>query len=210
MVWLIMLAKMFARAVEASFHCGDTGLESFGDFGVAAAFLHEGEERAVLRAELRERMAEGVELLGVDGTGRLGDVFVFVAKREKNAAEFLAAELVDAGVAREAEEPRLELRRRLQAVERADHFDEDLLREILDVIAASGHGVNEACDAVLVGDNELPLGVFFALLSPADKVGQCGRCGWIHAVDIGVCSKTAERPERFGGRAILAIGATLP
>ena len=179
-----MLAKMLARAVEASFHRNDTGLESFGDFGVAAALLHEGEERAVQRPELGERMAEGVEFLEVHGPSRLGDVFVFLAKRQENAAEFLPAELIDAGVAREAEEPRLKLRRRLEPVERTDHFDENLLRQILHVIAASGHGENEAGNPVLVGDNELPLGGFIALLSPADKVGQRGRCGWIHAVCI--------------------------
>jgi hypothetical protein len=203
-----MFAKVFARAMEASFHRGDAGLEGLGNFGVAAAFLHEGEERAVLRPELGERVAEGVEFLGVDRAGRLGDVFVFVTKRQENAAEFLAAELIDAGVAREAEEPRLKLRRRLQTVEGADHLDEDLLRQIFDVIAASGHGVNEARDAMLVGDNELTLGVFVALLSPANKVGQCGRFSLIHAVSIGVCSKTAERPERFNARTVLAIGAT--
>ena len=203
-----MFAKVFARAMKASLHCGNAGIEGLGNFGVAAAFLHEGEERAVLRAELGERVAEGIEFLGVDGARRLGDVFVLVAEREKNAAEFLAAKLVDAGIAREAEEPRLKLRRRLQTVERADHLDEDLLGQILDVIAASSHGVNEAGDPVLVGDNELPLGIFVALLSPADKVGQCGRFSLIHAVCIGVCSKTAERPERFGVPAVLAIGAT--
>jgi hypothetical protein len=171
-----MLAQMLARAVEASFHRDDTGLKGFGDFGVAAAFLHQGEECAVMRAELGEGVAEGVEFLEAHGAGRLGDVFVFVAKRQENAAEFLAAELVDAGVAREAEEPRLELRRCLQPVEGTDHLDEDLLGQILHVIAAAGHGENEAGHAVLVSDNELPLGGFVALLSPADKVGQRGRC----------------------------------
>ncbi len=170
-----MFAKVFPRPMEASFDGGDARVERLRDLGVAAAFLDEGEQGAVLRAKLGERVAERVEFLGVDRAGRLGDVLVFLAKREKNAAEFLAAELVDAGVAREAEEPRLELRRGLQTVERADHLDKDLLRQILHVIAASGHGVNEACDPVLVGNNELPLGPLVALLSPADKVGQRGR-----------------------------------
>jgi hypothetical protein len=203
-----VFAKVFARAVEASFHCGNAGIEGLGNFGVTAAFLHEGEERAVLRAELGERVAEGIELLGVDGAGGLGNIFVLVAEREEDPAQLLAAQLVDAGVAGEAEEPGLKLRRRLQTIQRADHLDEDLLGQILDVIAASGHGVNETGDTVLISDNELALGVFVALLSPADEVGQCGRFSLIHAVGIGVCSKTAERPERFGARAILAIGAT--
>ncbi len=108
-----MLAKMFARAVEASFHRGDTGIESFGNFRVAATFLHEGEERAILRAELGERVAERIELLGIDRAGRLGDVLVLITKRQENPAQFLAAELIDAGVAREAEQPRFKLCRRL-------------------------------------------------------------------------------------------------
>ena len=58
-----MLAKMFPRTVEASFHRGDTGIESFGDFRVAPAFLDEREQRAVLRAELRERMPQRIQLL---------------------------------------------------------------------------------------------------------------------------------------------------
>ena len=170
-----MFAKMFARPMEASFHCGHAGLERLGDFGVTAAFLDEREERAILRAKLGERVTQRVEFLGADGTGGFGNIFVFVAERQKNAAQLLAAELIDAGVAREAEEPRFELRRRLQPVESPDHFDEDLLRQILHVIASSSHGVNETGDPMLVSDDELPLGVFFALLSPADKVGQRGR-----------------------------------
>ena len=39
MVWLVMLAKMLARAVEASFHRGDTRGKNFGNLGMAAAFL---------------------------------------------------------------------------------------------------------------------------------------------------------------------------
>ncbi len=171
-----MLAKMLAGAVEASFHRDDTGLESFGDFSVATTLLHEGEQRPIMRAELGERMAERIEFLEAHGTGWLGNVIVLVAKRQENATQFLAPELVDAGVAREPKEPRLKLRRRLQSADGTDHFDEDLLRQILHVIATSGHGVNKAGHAVLVSDNELPLGGFVALLSPADKVGQRGRC----------------------------------
>ena len=73
------------------------------------------------------------------------------------------------------------MRRSLQPIERTDHFDEDLLRQILDVIAAISHGKNETGHAMLVGDNELPLGVLVALLSPADKLGQRGRSGLIHS-----------------------------
>lgn len=170
-----MFAKVLTRPVKASLHRCDAGVESLGNFGVAAAFLDEGKQRAILGPELGERVAERIELLGIHRSGRFGDVFVLLAERQENAAQLLAAELVDARVARQAKEPRFELRGRLQAVERPHHFDEDLLREILHVIAPSGHGVNEAGDPVLVTDNELSLGSFVALLSPADEVGQRGR-----------------------------------
>ena len=100
---------------------------------------------------------------------------MFFPKRQENPPQLLAAQLVDARVAGQAEEPRLELRRRLQAVDRTDHFDEDLLRQVLDVIAPIRHGVNEACDPVLVGNDEFTLGVFVALLGSANEVGQRGR-----------------------------------
>ena len=118
-----MLAKVFTRTVEASFHRGDTGAESLGNFGVAAALLDEREQRAVLGSELREGVAQRVELLGIHRTRRLGNIFVLLAKRQENPAQFLPAELIDAGVAREPEKPRLKLRRLLQAIDGAHHFD---------------------------------------------------------------------------------------
>jgi hypothetical protein len=166
---------MFARTVKASFHRGNTGGQYFSYFGMAAAFLNEGQQSPVLRAKLGERVTEGIELLGIDRAAGLGNVFVLIPEREENPPQLLATQLVDAGVAREPEKPRLELRRRLQAIQGADHFDEDLLREVLDVIASSGHGVDKSRDAMLVGDNELPLGEFVALLSPPHKVSQRSR-----------------------------------
>src|SRR5256885_395372 len=134
---LVMLAKMFARAVEASFHRGDTGVESLGNLGVAATFLHEGQERAILRTELAQRMAQGIELLGVDRARRLGNVFVLFAEGEKNPPQFLPTQLIDARVARESEKPRLELRRRLQTIECSNHLDEHLLGEVLHIITSA-------------------------------------------------------------------------
>ena len=172
MFGLVMLAKVFARAVEASFHRGDTGSENFGDFGVAASFLDEREQRAVLRTELRERVTQGIQFLRIDRAGWFWNVFVLLAERQENPPQLLAAQLIDAGVAREPEQPRLELRRRLQAIERTHHLDEDLLREVLDVVTSAGHGVNESGDPMLVADNELPLGRFVALLGTTHEVGQ--------------------------------------
>jgi len=170
-----MLAKVFARTVKASFHRGDTGGENLGNFCVAAPFLHQCKQRTILRAQLSQGVAESVQLLGIHRAGRLGNIFVLLAKRQENPAQLLAAQLIDAGVAREPKQPRLELRRRLQTIQRSDHFDEHLLRQVFDIIASSRHGVNKSRDPMLVGDNELPLGVFLALLSPPHKVGQRSR-----------------------------------
>ena len=174
-MWLVMLAKMLSRAVEASFHRGDTRGESFGNFSVAAPFLHEREQRAILRAQLRERVPQRIELFGINRAGRLGDVLMLFAKRQKNTTQLLSPQLIDARIPREPEQPRLELRRRLQTIECADHFDEDLLREILDVITSTGHGVNEAGNPMLVADDELALSGFVALLSPPNEVGERSR-----------------------------------
>ena len=170
-----MLAKVFTRTVQASFHRGDTGGENLGDFGVTAALLDQREQRAILRAELRESVTQRVELLGIDGAGGLGNIFVLLAERQKNPPQLLPPQLVDAGVAGQPEKPRLKLRRRLQTIERADHFDKNLLREIFDVITSTGHGIHEARDPMLVSDNELPLGGFVPLLGPPHKVGERSR-----------------------------------
>ena len=172
---LVVLAKMFARAVKASFHRRDTGVESLGNLRMAATFLNQREQSPILRPELRQRMAEGVEFLGIHRAGRFRNVFMLFTKGEKNPPQLLPAQLIDTRVPREPEQPRLELRGCLQAIERANHLDEHLLRQILDVITSTGHGVNEAGDPMLVTDNELPLGGFVALLGPPNEVGQRSR-----------------------------------
>jgi hypothetical protein len=175
MVGLIMLAKVLSRAVQASFHRGNTRGKNFGDLRVAAAFLDESEQRAILWAKLGERVPQRIELLRVDRAGRLGNIFVFLAERQKNPPQLLAPQLVDARVAGQPEKPRFKLRRRLQTIERADHFDKNLLREIFDVITSTGHSINEAGDPMLVSNNELPLGGFVPLLGPPHKVGERSR-----------------------------------
>jgi len=192
-----MLAKMFAGPVKASFHGSHTGAKGHGDFSVTAAFLDQREERAVLRADLGQRVPQRIEFLGVDGARRLRDVFVFRAKREKDPAQLLPAEVIDAGVAREPEEPRLELRRSLQAVERADHLDENLLGQVLDGVAAIDHGIHESSHAVLVADNELALGPLVTALSAADELDQLGRFSGFHVVNIAVPGQTQREPERY-------------
>jgi hypothetical protein len=172
MMRLVMLAKVFSRAVEASFHRGDTRVEGFCNFCVAATFLHKREQRPILRTKLGKSMPQRVEFFGIHRTRRLRNIFVFLPEREKNAPQLLPPQLVDAGVPREAEQPRFELRRRLQAIDGAHHLDEHLLREIFDVITSTSHGVYESSDPMLVADDELPLGRFVAFLCPPHEVGQ--------------------------------------
>ena len=171
-MWLIVLAKVFPRTVEASFHRGDASIESFSNFGVAPAFLNQCKECSILRPQLRESMTQRVKLLGVHCTRRLWDILVLLAEGEKYPPELLATQLIDARVAREPEQPRLELGRRLQTIERPDHLDEHLLRQIFNIITSASHSINKAGDAMLVTDNELPLGGFVALLGSPHKVGQ--------------------------------------
>jgi len=190
MVGLVVFAQVLPGAVKAGLHRRDSGAEGDGDFSVAAAFLHEGEEGAVLRAELIEGMAEGIEFLGTDGTRRLGHVFVLGGERREDPAKFLPAEVIDAGVAREPEKPRLKLLRFLQACDSPDQFDKDELRDVLDRIAATDDGVDESGDAVLVGHDELALGVRIAALHAADKVDRGSRLGGFHFVFIASPSQT--------------------
>ena len=166
MVGLIMFAKVFGRD-GAGFHRGDAGGE--------VIWLRPSctrARRAILRAQLGQGMTQRIEFLGVDGPGRLRNVFVFLAEGQENPPQFLAAQLIDAGVARKAEKPRLELGRRLQPIQRADHLDEHLLGQILDVIAAVCHGVNKSRHPVLIADNEFPLRIFVTLLGPPYKVSK--------------------------------------
>jgi hypothetical protein len=167
-----MLAKVFTCAVEASFHRGNTGIESLGNLGVAAAFLDERKEGAILRPQLRQSVTQGIEFLGIHRPRRFGNVFVLLPEGQKNSAQLLPPQLIDAGVPRQTKQPRFKLRRRLQAIDGANHFDEHLLRQVLDVITSAGHGVNETGNPMLVADNELPLGDLVALLGPPNKIGQ--------------------------------------
>jgi hypothetical protein len=167
-----MLAKMLTCAMEASFHHGDTGVESFSNLGMAAPFLNQREQRAILRTQLSQRVPQRIEFLGIHRPRRLWNIFVFLAERQKNPPQLLPPELIDARVSREAEQPRLELRRCLQTIDGSNHLDEHLLRQVLDVITSASHSINEAGHTMLVTDNELPLGGFVALLGSPHEVGQ--------------------------------------
>jgi hypothetical protein len=167
-----MLAKVLTCAVEASFHRRDTSGKGFSDFGVTPALLDQGEQRTILWPQLGERVPKGIELFRINCSRRFGNVFVFLAKWEENAPQFLAPQLIDTRVAREPKQPGLELGWCFQTIYRADHLDKNLLSEVFDVITAAGHGVNESRDSVLVCDHELSLGTLVALLSSADQFHQ--------------------------------------
>ncbi len=163
---------MFTCPMQASLHCCDGNGENFRYLGVAAPFLHQGQQRAILGTELSQGVTQGVQLLAINGPGGFRDVFVLFTKREEYPPEFLAAKLVDARVAGEPEQPGFELRGRLQTIQGANHLNEYLLRQVLDMFSTAHHGVNKSCDPVLVRDNELPLGAFIAPLSSADQFRQ--------------------------------------
>ena len=151
---------------------------------MAPAFLDEGEQSAVLGAELSQRVAQGVELLGANRTGRFRDVFVLGGEGRKNPAEFLATEVIDAGIACEAKEPRFKLRRRVQTIDRAHHFDEDELRDIFDGVAAADDRVNKTGHTVLVSHDELALSIRFAALGAENKFDRRCRLRGFHVVFI--------------------------
>ena len=76
-----MFSKVFPRAVKASFHGCNAGVESFRNLGVASTFLHECQQGSILRPQLRQRVTQRIELLGVDRAGRLGNVFMLLTER---------------------------------------------------------------------------------------------------------------------------------
>lgn len=172
---LIKFTEAFPGPVQAGFDHGDTGTRNFRHFHLTAAFFRQGEQGAVLGTELSQGMPQRIEFLRVHRAGRLGDILVLGAKGQENAPQFLPAELVDAGIARQPEKPGLELRGFLQSVDRPDHFDENLLRQVFHIIAPRCHGVDKPRHPMLVVDNDLPERDFVALLRSADKIRQRGR-----------------------------------
>ena len=181
-----MFPEMFASAMQAGFYRGHAGAEGLGNFGVGAAFLDESQQDPVLGAKLGESVTEGIEFLGTHRARGFRDILVLRRKGEKDAAEFLPAKVIDAGVAGEAEEPRLKLLGRLEANEGADHFDKDELRQILHRVAPPNDRINESSHAVLIRDDEVALGIGLAALCATDEVDQLGRRSWFHAVDIAI------------------------
>jgi hypothetical protein len=175
MMGLVVFAKVFPGAVQTGLHRRNTGGKDFGNLGVAAAFLHQGEQRAILWTKLREGVTQSVEFLRVHCAGRFGNVLVLQAEGQKDPAQLLPAELINAGIARKPEEPRFKLGGSLEAIERTNHFYEHLLGKIFNIIRPAGHGIDKTSHAVLIADDELVLGGVIALLSPPDQISQRSR-----------------------------------
>jgi hypothetical protein len=138
--------------MEAGFEGDDTYAERLGHFDLAAAFLDEGYECAILWFEFRECMVEGVEFLGVDASGfvrYVEDSFLGFYGCQEFLPAF-AADVIYAGIAGQAEEPGFELRGLREAWKGADHFDKNNLGKIFHGVAAVGDGVDEAGHAVLI------------------------------------------------------------
>ena len=151
---------------------------------MATAFLNEGEQSAVLGPELIKRVTQGVELLRANGARGLGDVFVLGGKRRKYPAQFLTTQVINAGVTRETEQPRFKLRGRLQAIDRANHFDKNELGDVLDGVAAADDRINKTGHTVLVSLDELALSVRFAALCAENEFDRRCRLRGFHAVFI--------------------------
>ena len=131
-----------------------------------------------------KRVTQGIELFRADRAGGFGDVFVLGCERRENPAEFLTTEVIDAGVAREAKQPRFKLRGRLQAIDRANHFDKNELGDVFDGVAAADDRVNKTGHAVLVSHDELALSIRFAALCAENKIDRRCRLRGFHAVFI--------------------------
>lgn len=167
-----MFAEVFARAVEPSLHGSHTGRQNLGNLCMAPAFLNEREKRPILGTKLGQGVTQSVQFLRVDGPRRLRNIFVLFAERQKDTPQLLPAQLVNAGVTRQSEEPRLELCGRLQTIQSTDHLNKNLLGQVLNIVTAARHGVYKSGNSMLIGDNELPLSAFVAFLSPANEVHQ--------------------------------------
>ena len=131
-----------------------------------------------------KRVTQGVELLRADRAGGFGDVFVLGCERQKYPAEFLATEVIEAGVACETKQPRFKLRGCLQAIDRANHFDKNELGDVFDGIATADDRINKTGHAVLISQDELALSVRFAALCAENKFDRRCRLRGFHAVFI--------------------------
>jgi hypothetical protein len=191
-----VLAELFAGAVEAGFEGDNADAGGVGHFLLAAAFLGKGDEGAIGGFQFGESMAKGVEFFTAHGRGGFGNFEVFLRiERGKESLPALAAEVIDAGVTSHAKQPRLKLGGLVETWKRADHFDENGLGEIFDGITASGDGIDETGDAILIGDNQGALRVLAALLRLTDYVRQRRRFGNVHARAFGLTGMTKEVPE---------------
>ena len=157
----------------------------FCHFDLAAAFLSKGEQGAIFRGKLLQRMSQCIQLFRVHRPCRFGDILVLRRKRRENPTEFLPPQVIDAGVARQSEEPCFELRGIVQPTDRSKHLDEDQLRQVLDRVPAPDDRIHKPRNAALIAEDQRTLRNFVAPLSLADEIAQGGRLSLIHAGAFG-------------------------
>lgn len=155
--------------MQSRLHRHDTGAGRFGHFDLTAAFLSEREQGAIFGWELLQCMFQRVEFLGIDRSRRLGNILVLFAEGRKYPPQFLAPEMIDTGISRHPEQPRLELRRIVQSPNRSDHFDEHLLREVFHRIAPAGNRKNEARNSALIVHHQRMLRRFLPTLGSSHQ-----------------------------------------
>jgi len=155
--------------MQSRLHRHDTGPGRFCHFDLTAAFLSKREQGAIFGRELLQGMLQSVEFLGIDRSRRLGNILMLLAERREDPPQFLPPEMIDAGIARHPEEPRLELRRILQSPDRANHLDEHLLREVFDRIAPARNRENETRDSPLIAHDQRMLRRFLSTLGSSHQ-----------------------------------------
>ena len=165
------LTGLAAAAVDAGPHGAELGADDVGDLLIAEALdvtQHDG--RAEVRRQRREGTLDvvvegrvGVRRVGSHrGAGQPGGALV---GERIEADPLLAAGLVEEEVRGDAVQPALEGAGRVRR-QRAEHADEDLLREVLGVVGVAGQPVGEAVD---------PGGVLRDDLVPGRRLPRLGR-----------------------------------
>jgi hypothetical protein len=201
------LAELFASAVKTSLESDYADASGVSHFLLASAFLRKGDECPVFGFEFGQCVTEGVELFAIDRGRGFGDFEVFLLfERGKQTLPTLTTKVVDAGIARHAEEPGFKLGRLIETWEGAYHFNEDNLGKIFDSITSSRDGINKPRNAMLISDDEGALRVLAALLRLTDKVRQCRRFYDIHAGAFSLTRMTREVP----GSCVLRVSCKLP
>ena len=165
------LGQRHARAHEERLDRRDRGLHRLGDLLVAQRVDLAQQQRGLLRLRQLLHVAdERAELLAlVDLVGRrlaaLGEVDV----HRVDADRLLAAQMVQRAVARDPVQPRPHVDRPLVAEDRVERGGEDLLQDVLGVLARAEHVPAEREQAGLVARDQRLEGRMVALADERDE-----------------------------------------